>query len=49
MKNSNNGTVTVGATVVIESLELSDAQVVASVKAAQAENRNLADYITASV
>jgi hypothetical protein len=49
MKNSNNGTVTVGATVVIDSLEISDAQVVASVKAAQAENRNLADYITASV
>jgi hypothetical protein len=49
MKSSNNGTVTVGATVVIESLEVSDAQVVASVKAAQAENRNLADYITASV
>jgi hypothetical protein len=49
MKKANNGTVTVGATVVIESLELSDAQVVASVKAAQAENRNLAEYITASV
>jgi hypothetical protein len=49
MTNSNKGNVTVGATVVIESLEISDAQVVATVKAAQAENRNLVDYITTSV
>jgi hypothetical protein len=49
MTNSNEGSVSVGATVVIESLEISDAQVVATVKAAQAENRNLVDYITTSV
>lgn len=49
MTKANKGNITVGTTVVIESLEISDAQVVASVKAAQAENRNLGDYITASV
>jgi hypothetical protein len=49
MTKSNKGNITVGTTVVIESLEISDPQVVASVKAAQAENRNLVDYITASV
>lgn len=49
MKNPAKSSVTVGATVVIESLEISDAQVVATVKAAQAENRDLVDYITASV
>ena len=49
MTKSNKGSVSVGATVVIESLEISDAQVVATVKAAQAENRNLVDYITTSV
>ena len=49
MTKSIKGNIVVGTTVVIESLEISDAQVVASVKAAQAENRNLVDYITASV
>ena len=49
MTKSNKGNIAVGTTVVIESLEISDPQVVASVKAAQAENRNLVDYITASV
>jgi hypothetical protein len=49
MNNSSKGSVSVGATVVIESLEISDAQVVAAVKAAQAENRDLIDYITSSV
>jgi len=49
MTKSSKGTVTVGANVVIESLEISDAQVVAIVKAAEAENRDLVDYITASV
>ena len=49
MKNATKGSVSVGATVVIESLEISDPQVVATVKAAQAENRDLVDYITTSV
>lgn len=49
MKNSQKGTVTVGATVVIESLEITDPQVVATVKAAEAENRDLVDYITTSI
>jgi len=49
MKNTNRGTVTVSNTVVIESLEISDAQVVAIVKAAQDDNRNLVDYISTSV
>ena len=49
MTKSNKGSVSVGATVVIESLEISDAQVVATVKAAQAENRDLVDFITTSV
>jgi hypothetical protein len=49
MTKSNKGSVLVGATVVIESLEISDAQVVAAVKAAQADNRDLIEYITTSV
>ena len=49
MSKTNNGTIKVGSTVVIESLELSDAQVVATIKAAEAENRNLVEYITTSV
>jgi hypothetical protein len=49
MKSTPKGSVSVGATVVIESLEISDAQVVATVKAAQAENRDLVDFITTSV
>lgn len=49
MKKSSNGSVSVGATVVIESLEISDAQVLAAVKAAQAEGRDLVDYITSAV
>jgi len=49
MKKSTKSSVSVGATVVIESLEISDAQVVAAVKAAQADNRDLIEYITTSV
>jgi predicted nucleic acid-binding Zn-ribbon protein len=49
MKSTPKGSVSVGATVVIESLEISDAQAVATVKAAQADNRDLVEYITRSV
>jgi hypothetical protein len=49
MNKSIKGTIKVGSTVVIESLEISDAQVVATLKAAETENRDLVEYITASV
>ena len=49
MKNATKGSVSVGATVVIESLEISDAQVVAALKAAQAEGRDLVDYTATAV
>lgn len=49
MNKSKNGTIKVGSTVVIETLEISDAQVVATLKAAEAENRDLVEYITTSV
>lgn len=49
MSKTTNAKITVGSTVVIESLELSDAQVVATVKAAEAENRDLVEYLTTSI
>lgn len=49
MNKSTNGTIKVGSTVVIETLEISDVQVVATLKAAEAENRDLVEYITTSV
>ena len=49
MNKSKNGTIKVGSTVVIETLEILDAQVVATLKAAEAENRDLVEYITTSV
>lgn len=49
MNKSIKGTIKVGSTVLIESLEISDAQVVATLKAAETENRDLVEYITASV
>ena len=49
MKNSNTGIITIGSTVIIQSLELSDAQVVASIRAAEAENHDLVDYVTSSI
>lgn len=49
MNKSKNGTIKVGSTVVIETLEITDAQVVATLKAAEAENRDLVEYITTSV
>lgn len=49
MTKSNKGSVSVGATVVIDSLEISDAQVVAALKAAHAEGRDLVDYTATAV
>lgn len=45
MKNTSNGSVSVGAIVVIKSLEIRDPQVVAGVTAVAAENRDLGKYI----
>jgi len=49
MKNATKGSVSVGATVVIESLEISDAQVVAALKVAQAEGRDLVGYTATAI
>jgi dimeric dUTPase (all-alpha-NTP-PPase superfamily) len=49
MKTSKNGNVTVGATVVIESLEITDPQIVAALQVAQSENRDLPEYMTTAV
>jgi len=49
MKNPSKASVLVGATVVIESLEISDPQVVAAFKAAQVEGRDLIDYTATAV
>jgi hypothetical protein len=49
MSKSNNAIITVGTTVVIDSLEVKDPQVIAAVQAAKAESRDLPEYITSAI
>jgi len=49
MTKSNNASITVGTSVVIESLEVKDPQVIAAVQAAKAESRDLPEYITSAI
>jgi hypothetical protein len=49
MTKSNKGNITVGISVVIESLEISDPQVVAALQAAKSENRDLIEYMRSAV
>ncbi len=49
MSKLNNAIITVGTTVVIESLEVKDPQVIAAVQAAKAESRDLPEYITSAI
>jgi hypothetical protein len=49
MTKSNNASITVGTSVVIESLEVKDPQVIAAVQAAKAESRDLPEYMTSAI
>ncbi len=49
MSKTSNASITVGTSVVIESLEVKDPQVIAAVQAAKAESRDLSEYITSAI
>lgn len=49
MSNTSSASITVGTSVVIESLEVKDPQVIAAVQAAKAESRDLPEYITSAI
>lgn len=49
MTQANKGQIKIGQTVEISNLEISDPQTVATLKAAEADGRDVADYVTSAV